>query len=52
MIEELFSKRKQINIFRDDLYPKEELIKSLLEKTYVKLEDEDKPRLNEVITWI
>ena len=34
MIEELFSKRKQINIFRDDLYPKEELIKSLLEKTY------------------
>ena len=34
MIEELFSKRKQINFFRDDLYPKEELIKSLLEKTY------------------
>ena len=34
MIEELLNKRKQINIFRDDIYPEKELIENLLEKTH------------------
>ena len=34
MLEELLSRRKQVEHFKDDVFPEKELVKSLLEKTY------------------
>ena len=34
MIEELLSKRKQIKVFNNNIFPEKELINSLLEKTF------------------
>jgi hypothetical protein len=34
MLEELLSRRKQVQRFKDDVFPEKELVKSLLEKTY------------------
>jgi len=34
MLEELLSRRKQVEWFKDDVFPEKELVESLLEKTY------------------